>query len=103
MGQKTVVEKRFVATRMNEMRRKKLEWLWPERIALGTLTVLAGEFQSGKSLLAAELAARVSRGDAWPDGRPGLGPSEVLMLNHDDCTSLEMLEAAGADCGAGGG
>src|SRR5665213_1298056 len=101
MGQKKVVEKRFVATRLGEMRRKKLEWLWPERIALGTLTVLAGDFESGKSLLAADLAARVSRGEAWPDGRPGLGPSEVLLLNHEENPqgTMEALAAAGADMG----
>src|SRR6185437_3309325 len=97
MGQvKTLVQKRFVATRMDAMPRKKLQWLWPERIALGTLTVLAGDFQSGKSVLAADLAARVSRGDAWPDGRPGLGPSQVLLVAHED-DSQAALEAAGAE------
>src|SRR5690242_2281295 len=100
MRQTKVVQKRFLATRMDEMRRKKLQWLWPERIALGTLTVLAGDFESGKSLLAADLAARVSRGEAWPDGRPSWGPSEVLLFNHEDqlqCTTTEAIAAAGAD------
>jgi AAA domain-containing protein len=102
MGQKKVMRKRLVVTGMNEMPRKKLQWLWPKRIALGTLTVLAGDFGAGKSLLTMDLAARVSRGGVWPDGRPGLGPSQILLFNHEDdpqCMSREALEAAGADMG----
>ncbi len=44
-----------------------INWLWPGRIPHGQLTLLVGEPGTGKSLLAAELAACVTTGSAWPD------------------------------------
>jgi hypothetical protein len=46
-------------------------WLWPRRIPLGTLTLLIGDPGVGKSLLVADLAARVSAGLGWPDENTG--------------------------------
>jgi hypothetical protein len=46
--------------------REMLEWLWPGRIPLGKLTLLAGDPGLGKSFVTLDIAARVSRGDAWP-------------------------------------
>src|SRR4051812_14499798 len=43
-------------------------WLWPQRIPMGNLTLLVGDQDAGKSRVAWDLAARASRGDAWPDG-----------------------------------
>jgi hypothetical protein len=45
-----------------------LHWLWPGRIPLGKLTLIAGDPGEGKSLLTADLAARVSTGSQFPDG-----------------------------------
>jgi putative DNA primase/helicase len=42
------------------------KWLWPGKVPLGHVTIVAGEASSGKSLLAAEIAARVSSGAGWP-------------------------------------
>lgn len=42
-------------------------WLWPGRIPMGRLTLLAGDDSAGTSLVAMDIAARVSRGAAWPD------------------------------------
>src|SRR5262245_110104 len=42
-------------------------WLWPARIPPAKLTLLLGDPGVGKSLLTADLAARVSAGYAWPD------------------------------------
>jgi hypothetical protein len=44
-----------------------IRWLWPGRVPLGGLTLLAGDPGVGKSLLTLDLAARVSRGAPWPD------------------------------------
>jgi putative DNA primase/helicase len=83
-------------------------WLWPQRIPLGNLTLLAGEPQAGKSYLTLDLAARVSRGGPWPgagvDGNATslqqLGPGSVLMVCIEDSwrdTVCPRLEALGAD------
>jgi len=44
-----------------------LHWLWPGRIPIGSITLLAGDPGVGKSLFALDLAARVTTGAAWPD------------------------------------
>ncbi len=78
-----------------------LMWLWPGRIPMEKVTLLVGPADSGKSLLAADLAARVSRGDAWPD-QPGATQEggEVLYVcdSHEVTTAVApRLTAAGAD------
>jgi len=75
---------------------QKLDWLWKDRIPAGMLTVLAGSPGLGKSLLTAELAARVTQ------GRIGGGPADVLFLSAEDSianTILPRLQAGGADLG----
>lgn len=55
---------------------KRLYWLWPGRIPMGRLTLLVGDPGLGKTLLAADLAARVSANVPWPDDPP-FTPSPV--------------------------
>lgn len=76
-------------------------WLWPGRIPMGKLTVLRGELGIGKSCLAVDIAARVSRGAAWPDGQVSVMPEgKVLLLSGDDGLSdmvRPRLEGGGAN------
>jgi RecA-family ATPase len=68
--------------------RRPLEWLWPGWVARGILTLLDGDPGMGKSTLAAELAARVSR-----EGH------KVLLLSAEDDPGRVLrprLEASGA-------
>lgn len=51
-------------------------WLWPGRIPMGRLTLLAGDDSAGTSLVAMDIAARVSREAAWPDAPP---PTEQVL------------------------
>lgn len=75
-------------------------WLWPRRIPERALTLLAGGVGAGKSFLACDLAARISRGAPWPD-RPNESPKQqrVLLLTHEITTGYAhiRLEAARAD------
>src|SRR5579862_2367724 len=43
-------------------------WLWEGRIPLGRVTLLEGAAGAGKSFVALDLAARVTKGTPWPDG-----------------------------------
>lgn len=75
---------------------RPIRWLEADRIALGKLTLLAGDPGLGKSYLTLDLAARVSRGDISVGGVPG----EVLILSAEDDpedTIRPRLEAMGAD------
>lgn len=78
-----------------------VEWLWPGRIPLGKLTMLVGDPNVGKSFLTLDIAARISRGGAWPDRPREKGVrGQVLLLSSEDSsddTITPRLVAAGAD------
>lgn len=81
-----------------------LEWLVPGFLAIGEITLLAGEPGQGKSTLSCLLAAAVSQPD-WTSqyGVKGIRPTRsgnVLMLNLEDqasTTTLPRLQAMGAE------
>jgi putative DNA primase/helicase len=83
-----------------EIEPKRIDFLWPGRIARGKHTAIAGEPGDGKSQLSMFIAAMVTRGDLWPcdEGRAPVG--NVIILNAEDGaddTMIPRLMAAGAD------
>jgi putative DNA primase/helicase len=90
-----------VVVRLSEVTEAPLEWLWPGRIPLGKLTLLAGDPGLGKSFVTVDMAARVSTGSPWPD-LPGIRQpvGSVVMFNSEDDTAdtvLPRLKRAGGD------
>ena len=73
--------------------------LCPGQLALGTLALFDGDFGLGKSLVALDLAARLTTGRDFPDGSPGLPPSPVLIFPGDgsDADLVGRLRALDAD------
>jgi putative DNA primase/helicase len=55
------------------------EWVWPDRIARGKLTVLGGAPGSGKSAFATDVIARVTTGSAGPC-QEGMAPKGAVLL-----------------------
>jgi hypothetical protein len=87
---------------LSTVRALSVAWLWPARIPLAKLTILDGDPGLGKSVLTADLAARVSRGMAMPDGATGAvgDAAGVVLLSAEDGledTIVPRLDAAGAD------
>ena len=78
---------------------ERLKWLWPRRIPLGKVTVIAGDPGLGKSLVTLDLAARVSRGGMWPDGSENLIGTVLLLSAEDDAadTIRPRLDACDAN------
>lgn len=73
---------RFKLVPISSFRVEKTEWLWPGRIPLGELTILAGSQGLGKSYFAHYLAAKVSgRPGPWPDGSPVGHRGGVIILD----------------------
>ena len=90
------------AVRLTSYESKQVRWVWEGRIPLGKITIIDGDPNMGKSVIAnADIAARVTTGDEMPDGDAGLGEprSVVLVVAEDDIgdTVRPRLEAAGAD------
>lgn len=92
--------------RLDTVAPSSVKWLWDQRLALGKLTLLAGDPGLGKSYLTLDLAARVSTGrampgDRWEDGRPmDRYPGVAILLSAEDDpadTIRPRLDAAGAD------
>jgi len=75
------------------------DWLWPNIIACGDLTLLGGAPGMGKSQVAIYAAATVSRGGPWPDGSRAQRGSIILCETEDRPESAlrPRLEAVGAD------
>jgi archaellum biogenesis ATPase FlaH len=85
---------------MSEVKANGMKWLWPGRIALGKLCVIAGDPGLGKSLLTLSIAAHASRGAPWPDETASSPLTSVLLLSAEDDfvdTIRPRLVAAGAD------
>jgi len=80
---------------------KAVGWLWPSRIPLGKVTLLVGDPGRGKSLLALDMAARISRGGPWPDAASGSAPlGRAIVLSAEDDTADTIrprLDALGGD------
>lgn len=85
--------------RADEIEAKPLNPLWPGRFYIGKLTTLAGIPDQGKSVVTCDIAARVSRGAAWPDGEghAPLGMAIILSAEDDPADTITpRLMAAGA-------
>jgi RecA-family ATPase len=86
--------------RFSELTPCPVEWLWPNRLALGKLAIFDGDAGSGKTFVALDLCARVTTGRPFPDDGAGLPPSPVLIFNSEDSfhdTLLPRLRSFGAD------
>ena len=77
-----------------------IRWLWPQWLAKGKLTVLAGAGGSGKTTLAIGLIGSLTSGGYWPDGTRCQARGNALIWSSEDDpadTLVPRLMAAGAD------
>ena len=86
--------------RMCDVQAEPVEWIWRGYLPEGKLTILDGDPGTGKSLIATDLAARVTTGREMPDGDGGGAPGGVVYLCCEDGladTVKPRLEVAKAD------
>jgi hypothetical protein len=93
-------EAALVVVRADAVVKEPVDWLWPDRIAIGVLNMISGDPGLSKSVLSCELAARCTRGASWPIDATPCTAGDALVLNVEDSkehTIVPRLEAAGAD------
>lgn len=73
-----------VVTMLNTVAPTAVEWLWKNKLVIGKNNLVCGNPGLGKSLFALDVAARVSRGDAFPDGSALDKPGGVVILTMED-------------------
>lgn len=93
-------ESGFKLIPLSDVQPEKIDWLWKGFIALGHLTIVAGDPGMGKSIMTLDIASRISRGMPLPGEAAPRPPRRALVLNAEDGqadTLRPRAEAAGAD------
>jgi AAA domain len=83
------MSRRVLLIPASQVQRERVEWVWPERIPLGAVSLLVGDPGLGKSMLHCSVAARLSQ-----EGK------RTIMTTAEDSLAAVVrprLEAAGAD------
>jgi len=90
----------FKLVQLDSVESESIEWMWDGYIAIGHMTLLAGDPDMGKSQIAIDVAARLSTGGHMPKGARVLQPSSTIFLCSEDSiadTIRPRAEAAGAN------
>lgn len=83
----------------NEIKPKRIKWLWENKIPLGKITLFAGNPDNGKSLASTSVASICTTGEPFPESSFSHAPADVLMMiGEDDIedTAVPRLMAANA-------
>ncbi|OLU25439.1 hypothetical protein BVH03_17425 [Pseudomonas sp. PA15(2017)] len=79
---------------------KAAQWLWPQWLPRGMLTILAGAGGDGKTTLTLGLIATMTSGGRWPDGSFCIEKQNAVIFSSEDSaehTIIPRLIASGAD------
>jgi hypothetical protein len=68
----------------SEIEPEQINWLWRGRIARGKINFIAGFPDQGKSQITCDIAARVTKGGAWPNSEGHAERATVIMLSAED-------------------
>jgi archaellum biogenesis ATPase FlaH len=85
---------------LSDVTPEDVDWRWIDRMPIGKLVIMQGDPEQGKSMLALEIASRISNGQAIPPDVGMFDPQKVLLLSAEDGladTIVPRLKAMGAD------
>jgi hypothetical protein len=84
---------------MDTIAPRKIQWLWPNRIPLGRVSLWAGPGGVGKGMTTMDVVARVTTGSVAPDGEQMVKGPVLIISGEDDPADVirPRLDAAGAD------
>lgn len=85
---------------LSEIATEAVTWLWHRFLPVGSVTLFDGNPGEGKSTIVADIIARLTTGDLWPDGTPVGQPGSVLYVTKEDDAATQVrprIETAGGD------
>ncbi len=74
----------IVIQKISEVKERKIDWLWKDRIAYGKITLFAGEPGVGKSQLLLYIASIISKGNKFHFENSYSKQSKVLLISGED-------------------
>ena len=87
--------------KISDIEPKPINWLWEDYMAKGTITLITGEPELGKSQITLNMAAIVTTGGTWPDNRKKqCKVGNVILISAEDSlehTIRTRLEANSAN------
>ena len=86
---------------MSEIQSEEIEWLWYPFIPYGKLTIIQGDPGDGKTTLALNIAAKLSKGESLDEEMKISEPINIIYQTAEDGladTVKPRLELADADC-----
>lgn len=87
--------------KMSDIQTEEVEWLWYPYIPYGKLTIIQGDPGDGKTTLALNIAAKLSKGEMLDQEMKTTEPLNIIYQTAEDGladTVKPRLELAGADC-----
>ena len=87
--------------KMSEIQSEEIEWLWYPFIPYGKLTIIQGDPGDGKTTLALNIAAKLSRGESLDEEMKISEPINIIYQTAEDGladTVKPRIELAYADC-----
>ncbi|MDX8384770.1 MAG: AAA family ATPase, partial [Ghiorsea sp.] len=83
----------------NSIKMERIEWLWHHFLARGKLHIFAGQAGTGKTTIALNMAATVTKGGLWADGTQAPSGSVLIWSGEDDPADslIPRLTASGAN------
>lgn len=86
---------------LDDVQVQQMEWLWPNRIPKGMLSLIVGNPNAGKTFAACSIIASVTTAGDWPDCLNTAQPGRVLFFGEEDSFSRILkprILANGGDC-----
>lgn len=89
----------LIGVKASQVEEQPVEWVWRSRIPAGTLSLLTGKPNNGKTSIAVDLMARISAGLPLPGERSAGDPREVAIMSTEEFDRVLRLRfrAARAD------
>ena len=69
---------------LSDIEAKPIDWLWINRFARGKINLVFGEGEVSKTTFLIYLAARITKGEAWPNAEGVAPQGHVVMLTCED-------------------